>query len=63
MTSLKQIDGDRDNAGPLAGLERADLLRQADQVGGVDGGRLDRLGRRHAMLDQKLELVRVASVL
>ena len=46
----------------LAGLDRADLGGEAEQVGGVDGGRLDRRHRRHAVLDHQQELVGVAAV-
>ena len=47
----------------LPGSIVADLAGEAEQVGGVDRRRLDRLDRRHAIFDHQLELVGVAAVL
>ena len=47
----------------LPGSIVPDFARQAEQVGGVDRRRLQRLDRRHAIFDHQLELVGVAAVL
>ena len=59
----QRIAGDRDDVGALARLDRPDFARQAEEVGGVDRRRLQRLDRRHAKFDHQLEFVGVAAVL
>src|SRR5262249_2302966 len=52
----------RDDVGPGAGFERADFALPAEQVGGVDGGGLNRLKRREAESHHDGEFVRVHTV-
>src|SRR5687767_8256291 len=59
---LERVAGDGDEVRELAGLERAEAVRDAEQLGDDRGGRPERRGRRHAEPDHVAELLRVAPV-
>ena len=58
----ERVARDGDQVGELAGLDRADPVLPAEQLGGVGGRGLDRLHRRHALLHHVGELLRVVAV-
>src|SRR6266571_4698747 len=59
---LQRVAHHADHVGKLARLERADQIAPAEQIRGVDGGRLDRLQRRGAPAYHVPELFRVPAV-
>ena len=59
---LQRIALHRHQVGVQARLDRADAVAPAEQVGGVPGGGLDRLHRRHAPLHHVGELLAVPAV-
>src|SRR5260370_2483646 len=56
------ITADSNQIGVAAGLQRADLVRPAEQVRGVDGGGLDGLDRLHAPFDHLGKLSGIVAV-
>src|SRR6201999_1176925 len=46
----------------FAGADRSENLRVADEIGSIDGRRLNRLHGRHAILDHEGELTRIDPV-
>src|SRR4029077_11098686 len=59
---FQRVAFDRDQVGPLARLERADLARPTEQVSPVDGCCLNRLQRAHPEPHIDRELVRVQAM-
>ena len=60
--SCSGIAWNRDDVGPIAGLQRADLILPAEQLRAVEQAGLERGQRRHAVLHHQHELARLRAV-